>query len=185
MKFLVAGLGNIGSEYEDTRHNIGFRVVEVLAEDFGSKFDTVKLGDIARIKYRGKTIVLLKPSTYMNRSGKAVRYWMQKENITADRVLVVVDDINLDFGRIRLRGKGSDGGHNGLKDIIQHLGKNFARLRLGIGKEFYPGEQVDYVLGSWSDEERERLGTFIKNASDAILSFTAAGIKNTMDQFNS
>lgn len=185
MKYLIVGLGNVGEAYEDTRHNIGFLVTEHLAQEKEAVFETVKLGQMARIRHRGRQLLLLKPSTFMNRSGKAVRYWMQKENISLDRVLVVVDDIHLVFGRIRIRSKGSDGGHNGLRDIIQMIGGQFIRMRLGIGKDFYPGEQVDYVLGSWTGEEKAKLPEFMSRSGKAVLSFAATGVESAMDQFNS
>lgn len=184
MKYLFAGLGNIGDEYEDTRHNIGFKIADSLAEKFGTSFQVARLGSVATIRYKGRTIILLKPSTYMNLSGKAVRYWMNKEKILQSNVLVLVDDINLSFGRQRLREKGSDGGHNGLRDIVDHLGSNYSRLRVGIGKEFYPGEQANYVLGKWSADELKDLPVILGKAVDASLSFATIGVKRTMDQFN-
>ena len=181
MKFLIVGLGNPGPKYEDTRHNIGFRVVEALSDDW--KADTH--GDLARITHRGKQIVLLKPNTYMNLSGKAVRYWLQAEKIPKENLLVVMDDLHLDFGRIRLRGKGSDAGHNGLKDIDRLTGgNNYARLRLGIGNDFHPGQQADYVLSEWKEEERIDLPKLIEDAAAASLSFCAHGLANTMSQYN-
>lgn len=185
MKYLIAGLGNIGAKYDNTRHNIGFDVVDALAEKHGGEWSTEKLGDVATIKQRGRTYVLLKPSTYMNRSGKAVHYWMQKEKIDKNRLLVVMDDLNLDFGKIRLRGKGSDGGHNGLKDIDQVTGgNNYARLRLGIGSEFSKGRQVDYVLGEWSSEQQDELPKIIKRASEACIAFGAIGLQHAMSRYN-
>ncbi|RMF02370.1 MAG: aminoacyl-tRNA hydrolase [Bacteroidetes bacterium] len=185
MKYLIAGLGNIGSEYAGTRHNVGFEVVDELAKRQGAEWHTDNLGQVARFRHRGRTYVLLKPSTYMNRSGKAVRYWLQKENIPKENLLVVVDDLNLDFGQQRLRGKGSDGGHNGLKDIDQMTGgNNYARLRFGIGDNFTKGRQVDYVLGKWSEEELRELPELLRHAADACLSFGAIGLQHTMNQFN-
>jgi len=185
MKYLIVGLGNIGAEYANSRHNIGFAVVDELAREFGLEFDTETQGNIASFRHKGRTFILLKPSTYMNRSGKAVRYWMQKENIPKERLLVVLDDINLNFGRQRLRGKGSDGGHNGLKDIDRTLGGgNYPRLRVGIGREFGRGRQVDYVLGEWSPEEREQLPAVLKRAADTVKSFGAIGLQRTMNEFN-
>ena len=181
MKFLITGLGNPGPKYADTRHNIGFRVVEQLSDDWTS--DTH--GDLARLQHRGKQLVLLKPTTYMNLSGKAVRYWLQAEKIPKENLLVVMDDLHLDFGRIRLRGKGSDAGHNGLQDIDRlNGGNNYARLRLGIGKDFHPGQQADYVLSVWTPEERDALPELIKTAAEACLSFCAHGLANTMSQYN-
>ncbi|CAH1001442.1 Peptidyl-tRNA hydrolase [Neolewinella maritima] len=181
MKYLIVGLGNPGPKYADTRHNVGFRVVEQLSTDWHS--DTH--GDIARIKHRGKLVTLLKPTTYMNLSGKAVRYWLQAENVPKENLLVVMDDLHLDFGRLRLRGKGSAAGHNGLKDIDQLTGgNNYARLRVGIGKDFHPGQQADYVLSEWTADERTELPALLKDASDACLSFCAHGLSNTMSAFN-
>jgi PTH1 family peptidyl-tRNA hydrolase len=185
MKYLIAGLGNMGAEYDYTRHNVGFEVVDYLAKEFNVSFKNDQLGDLAEFKHKGRTFVLLKPSTYMNRSGKAVRYWLQKKKIPQKNLLVVMDDLNLPFGKQRLRGKGSDGGHNGLKDINQMLGNNqYARLRIGIGDEFHKGQQVDYVLGKWSDEEAEKLPEIIKYAAETCVSFGTIGLKFTMDQFN-
>lgn len=181
MKFLIVGLGNPGPKYADTRHNIGFRVVEHLAEDW----EPCSHGHMARIKHRGKQLLLLKPDTFMNLSGKAVRYWLQKEKIPKERLLVVVDDLHLDFAQLRLRGKGSDAGHNGLKSIDQLTGgNNYARLRCGIGKDFHPGGQADYVLGEWTAEERAGLLAMVQSAGDAVLSFCAHGLANTMTVVN-
>lgn len=185
MKYLIAGLGNMGAEYDHTRHNIGFEVVDYLANEFNVSFKNDQLGDIAEFKHKGRTFVLLKPSTYMNRSGKAVRYWLQKKKIPQNNLLVIVDDLNLPFGTQRLRGKGSDGGHNGLKDINQMLGNNkYARLRIGIGDEFHQGQQVDYVLGKWSDKEDKELPDIIKYAAETCKSFGTIGLNFTMNQFN-
>lgn len=185
MKYLIVGLGNMGPDYDDTRHNAGFEVVDYLAEEMGVSFQNDTQGDLARFKYKGRTFVLLKPSTFMNRSGKAVRYWMQKEKIDKSRVLVVVDDLNLPFGKQRLRGKGSDGGHNGLKDIDQMTGgNNYARLRIGIGDEFHKGQQVDYVLGEWSAAEREKLPEIVNYAAKTIKAFATIGLNHTMSQYN-
>lgn len=184
MKYLIAGLGNIGNEYRNTRHNVGFDVLDYLAEDKGASFKNNTLGDITKIKHKGRTLILLKPSTYMNLSGKAVRYWLQKEKIKKENLLVVVDDLNLDFGRLRLRGKGSDGGHNGIKDINQLLGKDYARLRVGIGDDFKKGRQVDFVLGKWDSDEKTKLPEVCKQASDTILSFAAIGLAHTMSAHN-
>ena len=147
MKFLIVGLGNMGADYDDTRHNVGFEIVEALASESDATWEHKKLGDMTKIKHRGKSLILLKPSTYMNRSGKAIQYWMQKEKIKKENLLVIVDDLNLQFGKIRLRGKGSDGGHNGLKDIQNYLGAQYPRIRVGIGDDFRKGQQVDFVLG--------------------------------------
>jgi PTH1 family peptidyl-tRNA hydrolase len=184
MKYLIVGLGNIGAEYADTRHNIGFLVVDQLAKDAEATWETANLGAIARIKHKGRILVLLKPSTYMNRSGKSVNYWLQKEKIPLDNLLVILDDLNLEFGKQRLRGKGSDGGHNGLKDIDQTMGNGYARLRIGIGNDFRKGQQVDFVLGEWSDEENQDLPEIIKYAADTAKSFAAVGLEHTMNAFN-
>lgn len=184
MKYLIVGLGNIGAEYADTRHNIGFLVVDQLAKEAEASWETDTLGSLCRIKHKGRTLVLLKPSTYMNRSGKAVNYWLQKEKIPQENLLVVLDDLNLEFGKQRLRGKGSDGGHNGLKDIDQTISSNYARLRLGIGNDFRKGQQVNFVLGEWSEEENETLPELIKYAADTCKSFAAVGLSYTMNAFN-
>ena len=185
MKYLIIGLGNMHPDYDDTRHNVGFDVVDVMAEEAGATWKLSQLGSVTQVKHRGRTLVLLKPSTYMNRSGKAVKYWMQKEKVPVDRIMVVVDDIHLEYGTLRMRSKGSDGGHNGLKDIQQHLGGNkYPRLRVGIGREFHSGQQVDYVLGKWSAEERKKLPDILKKAGDAIKSFSAIGLGHTMSQYN-
>lgn len=185
MKYLIVGLGNMGADYDNTRHNIGFEVVDALAKEFDASFKNEHLGDIAELKHKGRTFVLLKPSTYMNRSGKAVRYWIQKLKVPQENVLIVLDDLNLPFGKQRLRGKGNDGGHNGLKDIDATLGNNnYARLRLGIGNEFPKGRQVDFVLGEWSKEEADQLPDVLKYAADTIKSFGTIGLDMTMNQFN-
>ncbi len=186
MKFLIAGLGNMHPDYDGTRHNVGFELVDLLAQENRGTFKNDTLGDVALIKHRGRHIHLLKPSTYMNRSGKSVRFWMQKLKIPIANVLVVVDDINLDFGTLRMRGKGADGGHNGLKDIQQILGTNkYARLRIGIGDNFSKGRQVDYVLGKWTDGELDRLGEILTKSGEAVLSFCSIGLSHTMNKFNS
>lgn len=185
MKYLIVGLGNMGPDYDDTRHNVGFEVVDYLAEEFKVQFKNDQLGDLATFKHKGRTFILLKPSTFMNRSGKAVRYWMQKEKIEKPNLLVVLDDLNLPFGKQRLRGKGSDGGHNGLKDIDQLIGgNNYTRLRFGIGSEFHNGQQVDFVLGKWSKEEAQALPELIKYAGDTIKAFGTIGLNHTMNQYN-
>ena len=184
MKYLIAGLGNIGAEYEGTRHNIGFDIVNHLAMQKDAIWKTESQGSVTKIKHKGRTLVLLKPSTYMNRSGKAIRYWLQKEKIKSENLLVIVDDLNIEFGRTRLRGKGSDGGHNGLKDIIQMIGQNYARLRIGIGGAFRKGQQVDFVLGKWSAEENDLLPEIVKKGADIALSFGSIGLTHTMNQYN-
>lgn len=184
MKYLVVGLGNMGAEYDDTRHNIGFDVVDHIAAEADVSWAHKNLGDIAMTKHKGRTLVLLKPSTYMNRSGKAVNYWMTKEKIPHERVIVVVDDLNIDFGKVRLRGKGSDGGHNGLKDLNQTIGSNYARLRVGIGNNYSKGKQVNFVLGKWTDEENETLKELIPHCADACKSYATIGLSHTMSAYN-
>ncbi|MEZ4798843.1 MAG: aminoacyl-tRNA hydrolase [Flavobacteriales bacterium] len=185
MKFLIVGLGNIGSEYENTRHNIGFKVVDFLAEEAKVSFKTDRYAAVAEARFKGKTFILVKPSTYMNLSGNAVRYWMQEEKIPLENVMIVTDDLALPFGKLRLRGQGSDGGHNGLKHIQQILNTaSYARLRFGVGAEFSKGQQVDYVLGEWSEEEKKTLQEKIENAAKAIQSFGFIGLARTMNQFN-
>lgn len=185
MKYLIAGLGNTGPKYEGTRHNIGFEVVDDLADRFEARFERVSRGDLAELKHKGRAYLLLKPSTLMNRSGQSVRYWAQKESIPRDRLLVIVDDINLSLGTLRMRKKGSHGGHNGLKDIEQKLNTSkYPRLRCGIGDDFLRGRQIDYVLGRWTHEERKVLSGFIPEAADAALSFGSIGIEHTMNEFN-
>ena len=184
MKYLIVGLGNIGDKYDGTRHNIGFDVVDHIAEDKNGTFKSESQGAICKVKHRGRTLVLLKPSTYMNLSGKAIRYWLQKEKIPSENLLVIVDDLNLDFGKLRMRGKGSDGGHNGLKDINQMIGQKYARLRIGIGDTFNRGKQVDFVLGKWDRQELDALPQIIKKGANAALSFASIGLNHTMNSFN-
>jgi len=185
MKYLIVGLGNIGQEYKYTRHNIGFLVVEALAEKKDVIFTPNKQGDTAKFKHRGRSFILLKPSTYMNLSGKAVRYWMQKEKIPIERIIIIVDDLNLPFKKIRLRNKGSDGGHNGLKSINQVVGQNnYPRIRIGVGNDFHKGKQVDYVLGKWSEEESKLLPEIIDRTVTAILNFPVIGVARTMTELN-
>ncbi|MDV7137318.1 aminoacyl-tRNA hydrolase [Maribacter sp. TH_r10] len=184
-KFLVVGLGNIGSEYAETRHNIGFKVLDQLAKTQEFTFETAKLGDIGTFKIKGRSVLCLKPSTYMNRSGKALKYWMEKEKIPLENVLVVTDDINLEFGTIRLKTKGSDGGHNGLKDIQLFLNStNYNRFRFGVGADFSKGRQIDYVLGEWNETEKTALTERLERSSQLINSFVLSGVKLTMNQFN-
>lgn len=185
MKYLIVGLGNPGEKYANTRHNIGFRVIEAFAEENGAVFSTDKQADVARIKYKGRMLVLIKPNTYMNLSGKAVNYWMQSEKIPLDNLLVITDDIALPFGKLRMKGKGSDGGHNGLKDIQATLNsQDYARLRFGVGSDFHPGQQADYVLSEWNAEEREGLGERIAVAKEFIKSFVSIGLQHTMSLWN-
>lgn len=184
-KFLIVGLGNIGAEYVRTRHNIGFMVVNHLANKNNLDFEARKLGALAQYKFKGRTFFLLKPNTYMNLSGKAVKYWLEKENISIENLLVVTDDLNLSFGTLRLKTKGSDGGHNGLKDIQDKLNTTqYSRLRFGISNEFAKGRQVDYVLGQWTVEESSKLDERLERATKAIISFGLSGANNTMNQFN-
>lgn len=184
-KFLIAGLGNIGPKYHNTRHNIGFKVLDHIAAKEGVSFSSEKLGDIATFKFKGRTFILLKPSTYMNLSGKAVNYWLTKEKIPIENLLVITDDLNLAFGTIRLKTKGSDGGHNGLKDIQTQLNTtNYNRFRFGISDEFSKGRQVDYVLGEWGEEEEKLLPERLDKAAELVMSFGTAGITNTMNTFN-
>jgi PTH1 family peptidyl-tRNA hydrolase len=185
MKYLIAGLGNLGREYENTRHNIGFMILDQLAAKFNVPFVDDNLAYIAEFKYKGRTFVLIKPTTYMNLSGKAVRYWLQKKSVPLENLLVVLDDLALDFGKLRLRPKGSDGGHNGLKNIDQLLGgNNYARLRFGIGNSFHKGHQVNYVLGEWSIEESNDLQPYMDKATECVLSFGTIGLAHTMNTFN-
>jgi PTH1 family peptidyl-tRNA hydrolase len=184
-KFLIIGLGNPGPEYENTRHNIGFKVLDALAGASNIFFSSERYALRAELKTKGRSFFLIKPPTFMNLSGKAVRYWMEAEKIPLENILVVTDDIALPYGTLRMRTKGSDGGHNGLKDIIAVLGTTrFTRLRFGIGSEFAKGQQVDYVLGEWGDEEKNELAALIKTAAEMVTSFGLAGPQNTMNKYN-
>ena len=175
----------MGPDYEGTRHNIGFMVVDDLAARFDTAFEPARYGDKAVIKHKGRAFILLKPSTYMNRSGKAIKYWLEKEKLSIEKSLVVVDDVSLPLGKLRMRGKGGDGGHNGLASIIEMVGhNNFARLRFGVGNEYPVGYQVKYVLGKWEQEELENIKPHIKTSGDIILSFGTLGIERTMNLFN-
>jgi PTH1 family peptidyl-tRNA hydrolase len=183
--FLIAGLGNIGEKYANTRHNIGFKILDELASKENVSFETEKLGDIAKFRFKGRIFILLKPSTYMNLSGKAVKYWLTKEKVAIENLLVICDDLNLDFGAIRVKGKGSDGGHNGLKDINAVLNtQQYARFRFGVGADFSKGRQVDYVLGEWDKEENKSLPERLDKGCELIKSFGTAGLNNTMNAFN-
>ncbi len=184
MKYLIVGLGNIGTEYENTRHNIGFQVVEYIAQQAEAQFKSDKLAFRAEIKYKGRILVLIKPTTYMNLSGKSVNYWLQKEKISIDKLLIIVDDLALPFGTLRIKTKGSDGGHNGLANINQTIGSEYARIRFGIGDAFSKGKQVDYVLGTWNDYEQKLLPERIEKISEATKSFVSIGIERTMNFFN-
>ena len=184
-KFLIAGLGNPGGEYANTRHNIGFRVLDFIAEKESLKFETAKLGAVAEYKFKGRTFLLLKPNTYMNLSGKAVKYWLDKENIPLENLLVVTDDLNLPFGTIRVKPKGSDGGHNGLKSIQETLNTaDYPRFRFGISDQFKKGQQINYVLGEWTAEEKTALSERLTVAAETIKSFGTAGLGNTMTAYN-
>ncbi len=185
MKFLIVGLGNPGAEYENTRHNVGFRVVDTIAEAHGGTFSTERHGMVSTVRFKGRTLVLLKPNTFMNLSGKAVRYWMEAEKISVDRILVITDDLNLDYEKLRLRAKGSDGGHNGLKDIQSVLGTNlYSRLRIGIGSDFSKGGQSDFVLGEWTEDEGLALQEVLTKSSKAVESVVTIGLSRTMNSFN-
>lgn len=184
-KYLIVGLGNIGEKYQNTRHNIGFKILDFFANKESLAFETQKLGDVTTYKFKGRQFILLKPSTYMNLSGKSVVYWLNKENIPLENLLIITDDINLPFGSIRLKTKGSDGGHNGLKDIQDKLQTiNYNRFRFGISNEFSKGRQVDYVLGEWNEEESKLLPERLEKSVELIKSFGTAGISNTMNVFN-
>ena len=185
MKYLIIGLGNIGDEYADTRHNIGFIVADALAFSLKSAFSTDRHASVAKGSLKGRQIVIIKPSTYMNLSGKAIRYWMQKEDIPIENILIIVDDLALPSGSLRLRSKGSDGGHNGLISIIEYLeSSDFARLRMGIGNDFAKGYQVEYVLSRWTKEEEKILLPAIDRSVEIIKSFILIGIERTMNLFN-
>jgi PTH1 family peptidyl-tRNA hydrolase len=184
-KFLIVGLGNIGAEYVNTRHNIGFKVVDHFARKESLSFQTAKLGEVTEFKIKGRTLILLKPNTYMNLSGKAVQYWMEKEKIEKENILVITDDFNLSFGTIRIKSKGSDGGHNGLKNIQLVLNSvDYPRFRFGISDEFKKGRQVDYVLGEWNEDEKAKLHERLDLAAEIITSFALAGLNNTMNTYN-
>ena len=184
-KFLIVGLGNIGAEYVNTRHNIGFKILDYFANQESVSFQTQKLGDVAEFKIKGRAVLLLKPNTYMNLSGKAVKYWLEKENIEKENILVITDDLNLSFGSIRIKSKGSDGGHNGLKNIQLLLNSTeYPRFRFGISDAFKKGKQIDYVLGEWSPEEKEALKERLSISTEIIKSFALAGLNNTMNLFN-
>ena len=185
MKYLILGIGNKGEKYENTRHNIGFKIVERVAEKIEAKFSSANYGWTAEGKYKGRKVILLKPDTYVNLSGNALKFWMQKENIPLENLLVICDDLNIPFGTIRIKGKGSDGGHNGLKDIQAQLNsQQYARLRFGISSNFESGKQIDYVLGEWTPEEQTLLPERLQKSAEAVLSFGLAGLNITMNTFN-
>ena len=182
---MIVGLGNIGSEYDGTRHNIGFTVLDAFAKASNTVFADKRYGFVAETSVRGRKLILLKPSTYMNLSGNAVRYWMQQEKIPLENVLVIVDDLALPVGALRLKGQGSDGGHNGLKHIASTLGTtNYARLRFGIGNDFGKGHQVDFVLGTFDGEEQKAVDAQVETVGEIIKSFCFAGLARTMNHFN-
>jgi PTH1 family peptidyl-tRNA hydrolase len=184
-KYLIVGLGNIGAEYVNTRHNIGFKVLDYVAQKESLSFETAKLGSVTEYSVKGRKLILLKPNTYMNLSGKAVKYWMEKENIPKENILIITDDLNLPFGTIRIKGKGSDGGHNGLKNIQLLLNTvEYPRFRFGISDEFKKGQQVDYVLGEWHEAEKVALMERFVTAKEIIESFALAGLAHTMNSFN-
>ena len=185
MKYLIVGLGNIGTEYENTRHNIGFRILDAFAKASNVVFSPGRLADIASAKFKGRTLLLVKPTTFMNLSGKAVNYWIQAEKVPIERLLIITDDIALPFGSLRLKGKGSDGGHNGLKNINEVMGsQNYARLRFGVGNDFPKGKQVDYVLSNWENEEEQQLEERIAKCGKIIQGFCTIGLNQTMSDFN-
>ena len=181
---MIVGLGNPGREYEMTRHNTGFMVVDELANKLGATFEDKRYGFVAETSIKGRKVFILKPTTYMNLSGNAVRYWLQKENIDQSRMLVIVDDLSIPLGDFRLKGNGSNGGHNGLGNIQQLIGQQYARLRMGIGADFQQGQQVDWVLGKYDDEDMKTLQPSIDMAVEIIKSFVLAGLNITMNQFN-
>lgn len=185
MKYLIVGLGNPGEKYEETRHNIGFKVLDLFVRQQKGTFSSNKLADVAEVKFKGRTIICVKPTTFMNLSGKAVNYWMQSEKIAVENLLVVTDDIALPFGKLRMKGKGSDGGHNGLKDIQAVLKTvEYTRLRFGVGNDFHPGRQADYVLGEWDKPEKEKLQERLETCAEFIKSFTTIGLGLTMTNWN-
>jgi len=184
-KYLIVGLGNIGEKYQNTRHNIGFKILDYFSAEENITFNTDKLADRAEYKLKGRLFILVKPNTYMNLSGKAVQYWLKKENISLDNLLVITDDLNLPFGSLRVKTKGSDGGHNGLKDIQDKLGTTkYNRFRFGISDSFGKGRQVDYVLGEWTGEEQDKLTERLEKSVELIKSFVLSGVNNTMNTFN-
>ena len=183
-KFLIVGLGNPGAEYHETRHNAGWMVVDAFAAQQEVTFEDKRYGYLAQTSVKGRKLFILKPTTYMNLSGNAVRYWLEKENIPTEHLLVIVDDLALPLGKMRLKGNGSNGGHNGLGHIQQLIGQKYARLRIGIGSEFQRGAQVDWVLGKFSDEDKQTISPVINTACEIIKSFVLAGIDRTMNEFN-
>ncbi len=185
MKYLIVGLGNIGAEYADTRHNIGFDVADLLRNELKGESKVERLAIVSKAKFRGRQLVIIKPTTYMNLSGKALKYWLDKEKIPVERLIVILDDIALPTGTLRMKAKGGGAGHNGLTDIIEKIGTNvFARLRIGIGNDFPQGRQSDYVLGQWTKSEEKLIMPRIEIATDMIKSFVSVGIGSTMTKYN-
>lgn len=185
MKYLIAGLGNIGNEYANSRHNIGFIILDALAEVSGFTYSLQRHAYTATYKFKGRTFILIKPTTFVNLSGKAINYWLQKEKVSLENLLIVVDDIDLPFGTLRLRAKGGDAGHNGLKNINEAIGtNNYARLRFGIGDDFSRGTKVNYVLGEWTKKEQKIISSRSNQAIEMIKSFGTIGVEKTMTEFN-
>ena len=184
-KFLIVGIGNIGKEYDNTRHNVGFQILDYISKEYQQDFEIVKYGQISKFRIKGKSVILLKPSTYVNLSGKAVNYWLKKEKIGINNLLVISDDLNLDFGKIRIKTKGTDGGHNGLKDISNVLGTNdYSRFRFGIGGNFPKGRQSDYVLSKWNNDEKSEFISLETHFIELFKSYLFEGIDITMNKFN-
>lgn len=185
MKYLIAGLGNIGAEYVNTRHNIGFEVADLLTHELKGEVSVEKLASVSRLKFKGRTLVVIKPTTFMNLSGKSIKYWLDKEKIPKENLLVILDDIALPLGTLRMKKKGGDAGHNGLTDIIEKLGTNvFTRLRIGVGDNFPRGRQVDYVLGQWTKSEEKLMIPRIEVATEIVKSFVSVGADRTMGAYN-
>ncbi len=185
MKYLIVGLGNPGSEFSETRHNIGFKTLDALAGASNVAFTPSRLVDVAEVKHKGRTLILIKPTTFMNLSGKAVNYWLQEEKIPLERMMVITDDLALPFGKIRIRAKGSHGGHNGLRNIEEVLGTQaYARMRVGVGNDFGQGQQVQYVLSPWNQDEVAALDERLNLAKEALLAFSTAGLARTMSDYN-
>ncbi|MBL4648377.1 MAG: aminoacyl-tRNA hydrolase [Aureispira sp.] len=185
MKYLITGLGNIGPDYAGTRHNIGFDVIDYLASKFEVQYKSERYGMVGSFKHKGRIFILLKPNTFMNLSGQAVRYWMQKEKIKINNSLVILDDLNLSFGKVKIKSKGSAGGHNGLKNIEELLNTNqYPRLRVGIGDRFGKGKQIDFVLGRWNNQEAPVLPNIIKHTAEGVLNFGTIGLERTMNVTN-
>ncbi|MEC7085354.1 MAG: aminoacyl-tRNA hydrolase [Bacteroidota bacterium] len=183
--FLIVGLGNIGIDFKNTRHNIGFAVLDALSTKLNVSFSTLRYGNLAEISHEGKKIILLKPSTLMNRSGQAVRYWAKQKKMNLQNILVITDDVHLDFGYLRLRKQGSDGGHNGLRDIQEKLGSTkYPRLRIGVGSNFSKGRQADYVLSTWNTDEQSKLPLIVEQTVKAVIHFATQGLEKTMNLYN-